>query len=271
MEYIHFLDSDDWLELECIEKCIQQAVKHQAEIVWHNWSRVTDKISGDFSFPTLLDKLKLENNRVYNGKDIFLSLIDDSFSWTVMGIVKSDICYEVRFSEGIEGEDAIFGTVVFAKSHRIVAIMEKMYYYRIRPHSVSQYSLDDIALIDRLCLPPHQAYLRDCFSDAHTARYYRFSYSSAIICLRIKEFLDTTNDISLKKLIDRMIIRRAYYMFYYRIFDIDPKNIQSVCLKLQGYIKYMPYKVRFLYYCPQCYKIAKRFFLFLKAMLGRIF
>ena len=260
MEYIHFIDSDDWLELECIEKCIQKALNSQAEIVWHNWNRVTDGISGDFSFPTLLDELKLNSNKVYTGEDIFSYLNDDNFSWTVMGIIKSNICYEIRFAEEIEGEDAIFGTITFAKSRRIAIIMEKIYHYRIRPYSVSQYTLNDIVSTSRLCLPPHQAYLEDFFSNVHIARYYRFSYSSAVICVRLKIFSDIIGDSSLKKVIDRMIIKRSYYMFYYKIFDKDPKNIQSIVVELQDYIKYMPLKVKFLYYFPRCYKIIKKLF-----------
>ena len=44
IDYIIFLDSDDFWEVDLLEKCVDSALKHKAQIVWFSWKTFYDGI-----------------------------------------------------------------------------------------------------------------------------------------------------------------------------------------------------------------------------------
>ncbi len=44
IDYIIFLDSDDFWELDLLERCVDSALKHNAQIVWFSWKTFYDGI-----------------------------------------------------------------------------------------------------------------------------------------------------------------------------------------------------------------------------------
>ena len=183
VEYIHFLDSDDWLELDCIEKCVDIALRFQAQIVWHgckHFYEATQEIK-ESDFPKCLG---LEEKQVYSGLEIFSKLPFSSFSWVWQGLIAVWLAQEIRFEEGIESEDAIFGMQTFALAQKICLIFDNFYNYRIRPNSASQHTLKN-KNAQGISFPPHQRDIIEAFDDIFTIRHYRFAYSCAIISLRI--------------------------------------------------------------------------------------
>ena len=45
IDYVIFLDSDDFWELDLLEKCVDSALKHKAQIVWFSWKTFYDGIA----------------------------------------------------------------------------------------------------------------------------------------------------------------------------------------------------------------------------------
>lgn len=265
VEYIHFLDSDDWLELDCIEKCVDITLSFQAQIVWHgckHFYEATQEIK-ESDFPK---QLGLEENQVYSGLEIFSKLPFPSFSWVAMGIIKSDLVYQTRFEEGIESEDAIFGMQTFALAQKICLIFDNFYNYRIRPNSASQHTLKN-KNAQGISFPPHQRDIVEAFGDIFTIRHYRFAYSCAIISLRMDEFIQKESLSSeVKEILKSMIEERVIYAFGGLSFERDPKNIREICSKLLDYTSRVRWSSKLAYYFPRVFRILKK----LKTMIIKI-
>lgn len=268
MEYIHFVDSDDWLELNCIEECVKVALKNQAQIVWHGCKHFYEDESriGESDFPK---KLGLDKNKNYSGLDIFTHLPYPAFSWVWQGLILFQIANKVKFEENIESEDALFGMQVFALCNKIYTINHGIMFYRIRPNSTSQHTLanKNHKIKSNITFPPHQQDLVEAFNgDIYDIRYYRFAYSCAIICLRMDEFLKKENlSKELKEILKTMIEVRAIYAFGGCGFNKDPRNIRGICSKLLDYTPKVRFGSKLAYHFPSIYKILKM----IKKCLGK--
>lgn len=258
MEYIYFLDSDDWLELECIEECVELASKNQAQIVWHG-CKYFYEITGQINEADFPKKLGLNEGKNYDGLEILSQLSYPSFSWATMGIVAINFVNKLRFQERIESEDALFGMQVFALAQRVQLLFNPLYNYRIRPNSISQHTLSHTNN-QGLSFPSHQKDLVDAFNgDAYTIRHYSFAYSCAIICLRMDEFIKKEKiSNELRKILKAMIEVRAIYAFGGCGFEKDPRNVRELCSKLKAYTARVRWTSMFAYYLPCVYRILKR-------------
>ncbi|RDU72653.1 hypothetical protein CQA57_06415 [Helicobacter anseris] len=258
VDYIHFLDSDDWLELSCVEECVNSALASQADIIWHgcnHFQEATQQITES----NFLKSLKLKEKYSYTGLEIFSSLPYSSFSWVAMGIVKSCLANKVKFEEGIESEDALFGMQIFSLAKNIQIILKPFYYYRIRPNSTSQHTLNNTTNPKEIRFPSHQNDLIDVFHTPYEIRHYSFAYSCAIISLRMDEFLKREKFCNqLNTIIKNMIEERVIYAFGGCAFDKDPRNIRKLCTKLIDYTSKTPWNLKLAYYYPTIYKILKK-------------
>lgn len=175
-----------------------------------------------------------------------------------MGIVKADLIDKIRFEEGIESEDAIFGMQIFALAQKISLVFDNFYNYRIRPNSASQHTLID-KNTQGISFPPHQQDLLKAFNDIYVIRHYRFAYSCAIISLRMDEFIQReklSNEI--KEILKSMIEERAFYAFGGLNFEKDPRNIREICSKLLAYTSKVRWSSKLAYYCPSIFRILRK-------------
>ncbi|WP_338064244.1 hypothetical protein [Helicobacter pametensis] len=256
---MHFLDSDDWFELDCIEKCVRVAQENQAQIVWHgcgHFYECENKV-GESDF---LKKLGLDKNKSYSGLEIFSLLPHPSFSWVAMGIVQASLIYKVCFKEGIESEDALFGMQIFALAQNISFIFDNLYIYRIRPNSISQHTLGQKgdSQDHKISFPKHQEDLVDAFQNAYDVRHYSFAYSCAIICVEMDRFIQRealSNE--LKQRLIAMIEHRAIFAFGGCGFQKDPRNIRGICSHLTPYMKKVRIGSKIAYHYPRLYRLLK--------------
>ena len=258
VEYIHFLDSDDWLELNCIEECVRGALESRSEIVWHDF-KIFNEISRQITYDTFLKELNLEDNKLLSGLQIFQQLKQPSFSWTWPGLIETRKVENMRFELGIESEDAIFGMQLFALSHKIAILRKELMYYRIRSNSISQHTLVD-KTSKGITFPPHQQDLVQAFgSNIYNIRHYQFAYSCAIICLKMDEFLkkEKLHD-DLRKILKTMIEVRAIYAFGGCGFEKDPRNVREICSKLLNYTSRIRWSSKLAYHYPRVFRILKK-------------
>ncbi len=131
-EYIGFVDSDDWLELDFYEKLYNAAKKYQADIACTNIRRVYEDFSECLymkcdkyrSFAKLRKKYKLaqlpENcyvmNRIYER----------------IKLQKS----KLQFENGVTFEDIVFSHKVIYFLGKLVTVPDTNYYYRDNPYSI---------------------------------------------------------------------------------------------------------------------------------------
>ena len=145
-EYILFVDSDDYLDISTIEKCIDNAQKKNADIVVFGRKNVRD---------TKIDEIFLYNEKKdYIGEKEIVEFLSGLFNYKIgigisvwgklfkLDIIKKngiDFVSERKFLS----EDALFILSIFSYVKRLSVLPENLYYYCYNPVSLSRkYSSD---------------------------------------------------------------------------------------------------------------------------------
>lgn len=126
-EYIGFVDSDDYVDLDFYEKLYNNALNQNADIAIANHKNVSDSIISD-----AVD---------YNKKAAVNKIHFNGFFW--LGIYRSKIIKEhfdeIKFNENLKyGEDRIFPIGACYYSNRIVILDDVYYYYYQRNYSATK-------------------------------------------------------------------------------------------------------------------------------------
>lgn len=129
-DYLGFVDSDDWIELDMYEYLVQNLYNEQADIVvcgHYNYSRGNMLPKGSnrrkVCSRTEALGLLLENDEVQN------SVCDKLY--------RRELFAGVFFPEGKTYEDFAVMDRLFIRAERVVILPEKKYYYRMRSDSIS--------------------------------------------------------------------------------------------------------------------------------------
>lgn len=127
VDYLLFLDSDDFLVLDCIEKYVFQMQKYQLDFVTSGIQRFNANyqwISSDFS---LLEGF--EKNKIYRGYEILEKIPKNYFHavWNIL--IDFDFLKKHHFSfiPNIIYEDHCFGTELFCKANKVMILNENFY------------------------------------------------------------------------------------------------------------------------------------------------
>lgn len=127
-EYIAFIDCDDRIEADTIERSIKLMEETDADIVRYNIVR-------EYPDGKLINYYKLSNSRLIINKaeykeKVYKPMMDGISFNSSTGIYKREIIGDIRFKEDmITCEDATFNLFVFTKSKRMVFDPDIIYYY----------------------------------------------------------------------------------------------------------------------------------------------
>ena len=131
-DYIIFVDSDDYISHNMVERLVDELIKTKADAV---------RCNIDTTVP-FLQFSKIKENKVYSGKayqeQITRQLFEDNniFCQVFNGIYKKELCGE--FPKGFRlGEDVLFNGEYFMKAKSVAMITDSLYYYRDNPTSVT--------------------------------------------------------------------------------------------------------------------------------------
>ena len=141
-EFIYFLDSDDWILNNTLEKCIDTLIHNGSDLVVFNAKAFCDDMPED-----MLIKFDYNRNLPVENYTSGLQLFVDSRR-SGFYIVQS-CCYMYRFSanedlrfiDGILHEDNYFTTMLFLNSSRINVLKDRFFQRRIRQNSITTSSL----------------------------------------------------------------------------------------------------------------------------------
>lgn len=145
IDYLIFLDSDDYWELECIEECVNRMVG--VDIVWFDWQyfgnvteqikRYGTRIKNKYEYH---EEMKISNveflERSYsirNKHKIFAYVVSGLIDWNYL------LSLKLKFIQNIKHEDTHFGSILFAYARNIYVYPKSLYYYRIHSDSTSSY------------------------------------------------------------------------------------------------------------------------------------
>lgn len=142
-EYLAFIDSDDWIEPDYVEKMLDAAVTEKADIV----------------ACTFVNEYELTGKTVFKPKEFFVGNTEEAlymlYSGTriaaaAMKFYRRKIWMDLRFPLGRLYEDALTTYRVFDLAERIVQISDGLYHYRIREGSImtSSFSLKTVGISD---------------------------------------------------------------------------------------------------------------------------
>lgn len=132
-KYISFIDSDDFIDKDMIERLYSVLNKYGADMSMVKYLEVTtdDTI-----------EQKKEKEIVYVGKQVEYAFLNLKVDSVCVGLYRRDLIGDLRFIEGKTSEDIPFNFLIFQKAEKFVYIPEKRYYYYYNPKSISNGKLD---------------------------------------------------------------------------------------------------------------------------------
>ena len=143
-KYISFIDSDDWIEIQMLERLYNLAIANEADIVQGDYIKVYDE--------NITVRNISENIMKYNSEKILNELYRDNSIKTVVvwnKIYKRELFNNIRFPKGKLHEDEFTTYKVLHKANLIIDTNAPIYYYRQREDSIMNSDFN-IKRFDRL-------------------------------------------------------------------------------------------------------------------------
>ena len=233
IDYLIFLDSDDYWELECIEECVLRM--DGVDIVWFDAKTFFDGAKSDwvsnlkwldYNYEQIitrknwLDRIKIRQQRFFY------------FAWQGMIDFKFLKDIKLKFINHIIHEDDHFGILMFLHINRVYIFPKELYHYRIRNNSSVLYDAE----ITKNRIPSFFRHHLPAFNNNPTLTYKYFYTSSWLqTTLKIIEFLQT-QDLYTKTVFTKYLLP-TYIDISLNIINAksDPLNLISQLPTLEPY------------------------------------
>lgn len=128
-EYICFVDSDDYILPDFVEKLLANLYEYDADIAVCSFTSVFCNRQERYSFS---DRIKVFTNKEY----LEQLLVDWTCALACNKIFKAKLLENVRYEEGHKIDDEFFTYRLIMRANRIVQIDDSLYMYRMRASSV---------------------------------------------------------------------------------------------------------------------------------------
>lgn len=194
IDYIIFMDSDDYWAQECLEECVK--VSDGVDVVWFDLTTIND---GKFIYQgysenshTQIQKFKhsgLPTNTQVTAQELISHAKKEFLIFAFQGIIDFRFLQRIQlqFINDIYSEDVFFGLMLFSQAHTIYLLDKALYYYCINPQSSSKYDTN----MQKQHLPVFIQELYDAFGNAYDAREYYAFYSTLTGALALIEFIQS--------------------------------------------------------------------------------
>lgn len=133
-DYLNFVDSDDWLELDCLEYLLKLLLKTDADFAMAENIRNNDEV--------LKTKKETVKEKVLSQKD-FLSLFfkintqkNVQYAWAKL--YKKNLFDNIKYPEGLTDEDVPATFTLILASEKIAYSNKIVYHYFINPNSITE-------------------------------------------------------------------------------------------------------------------------------------
>ena len=200
IDYIIFLDSDDYWELNCIEECIKTDSK--ADIIWFCQSWINKR-------------LNLKNGTIINSYKWLKRMKEmkiDYFWFVWQGMIKFSFLKEneLKFLEGYLYEDQLFGIQLFSKANTIYILSKILYHYRPSINSTTRTEKN----VRFQNMPMSIRKLAPYFKNAYEASCYFKNISTIMIRFYIIHYVQTIQDKQLQ-----ILLKEVFYSHYLSLED----------------------------------------------------
>lgn len=135
--FIYFLDSDDYIESECLQHLISIANQEKADVVFFDGYVFLDGCKDDQSDSRYVRK---EKYKTCQGRNMLVQLLKNDEYRTAVPLMFYKMEYlrkhKLMFMKGILHEDELFTFLVFNMDGVVAHCHEQLYARRIRPGSI---------------------------------------------------------------------------------------------------------------------------------------
>ena len=232
IDYIIFLDSDDYWKPYCIEECIKHS--DGVDVVWFEsecflGNCVADDASLQHMCGFLHSTMQSRNDFIQSCKDnnvkafwiVVCALINFSFLKRV----------QLTFYDGVIHEDHNFGLLLILQCRNIFVFCETLYCVRISSASTTRFDSKNPHIV------PHCKHIYQAFNNARLAKQYHIASSWFLMLLELIQFLkDHPNK-------DNETIEQLFFPYYIeyslKLFDFkhDPLNLIPKLPAIEPYLK----------------------------------
>ena len=152
-EYISFIDSDDFIDVDEFEKFFKEGQKDKLDVMVGNMRYYTPERTGDSLFRSDI----IKNSGIVNGIDFFWNLFQKTKCFreeVVDDIYKREFLVKnnIWFNENIVHEDSEFTPLVYLKAEKVKYIDRAFYFYRQRTGSImNKVSEKSIVSLESIC------------------------------------------------------------------------------------------------------------------------
>ncbi|WP_104694819.1 glycosyltransferase family A protein, partial [Helicobacter equorum] len=235
IDYVIFLDSDDYWEKKCIEECVRGFMKckergESVEVVCFDYMSFFDDGSPceastwDDAYGFTQETLITPKEWMQRTRYIF------SLAWRALMDFKYLHSIKLEFLNGVIWEDTNFGTKLFAQATGMLMLRRKLYHYRVRVTSISG---------PKSHISPYlEVYLPYFNNNKTQLRIYNSASSWILLALDLLEFLENFHNIEIANGIKEKIlpcyIKEA--LSIYRT-AADPLNLRPKFSLLLPYLK----------------------------------
>jgi len=207
-KYIQFVDSDDWLDIHCIETCVRVCEENNCDLAFFDAMEINETCSG-------MDGGVHGHKKAYSGTsgiEMFSRLVDNSdFNVSpCLYLVHRSLITEnhILFPEGLIYEDTYFTFCVFIYADKAEHVFKRYYFRRVRNHSTmtrqkSSANARSLLEIIRLTAPYY-----------HSGRYRNwhkqiYKYIHYLMALFLDVFIQTDDDGSVIKELYRFAVNNG--------------------------------------------------------------
>lgn len=141
-EYVYFLDSDDYIDLEAMEYCYNKCKENDLDII--NFDAISFQDENDkeakLDIEEEYDRGHILNSDVYKGEDFYNYLIsNNAYRQPVwLSMYKTSFLKEnnLDFYPGLIHEDELFTKIAYLQSSRIIYVPKQFFHRRVRSNSI---------------------------------------------------------------------------------------------------------------------------------------
>ncbi|ELP9120242.1 glycosyltransferase family 2 protein [Campylobacter lari] len=227
IDYIIFLDSDNYWELNCIEECVTRM--QNVDVLWFDHACIYDEGIEDKGQKTRMNVFNFTQEctitpRDYAKQAIKVGSRDISFSWGGMIDFSFLKQLKLKFINKIINEDIHFGMVLFSCTNNIYILPKRLYLCRLRANSISNHD-------KKVTKANVSEYFKDLYEffgeNAKEAKSYLKAASRMITALELIEFFKdqkSENALAIKETFLPFYVKKAFMI---KKFKKDPLNLKE--------------------------------------------
>ncbi|EAJ8239610.1 glycosyltransferase, partial [Campylobacter jejuni] len=236
IDYIIFLDSDDYWELDCMEECVLRM--NGVDVVWFDYKLFFQDIRKK-KYKTQMEYFDFKDGTIIEPRHWIDRAKERNifyfwFAW--QGMINFNFLHKMnlKFINGIFAEDCHFGVLLFAFSKKIFVYSKKKYIYRIRESSLMNFT--NI----KFSISPN-SYLKkiDIFGNSDITKVYYEAISWLQIALKFIEFSKTNHCLSydIQKHFLPVVCNKGLSV---KTINKDPLHLKKYLEYLELYIENQP-------------------------------